>query len=569
MDRMRMSIAGLCCIVVLSILPNAVWAASVVQVSSVSGEPGGSVEVKVNASDLTDAAAGDLVVRYDASALSVVGTNVLEGGSAVGLTSRGINSTTTGQVKAGFFTADPPPSGGGDLFAIEFLIGLGATGELALRLEVVDDAFFDLGDNAIGVTTQDGSIRVVALSLPPEADFTTSTSSGEAPLSVSFTDRSTGEITSRSWDFGDGSTGTGKVPKHTYDRAGTFTATLMVTGSGGTASRSMEIVVVEPDEPDEPDELTPSEGDGTLVLDFDLASGDQGGRQLSNVQPGQEIVLQVVLNEEIEGFKQVEAVIQFDPTKMSPKSAKGVGINAGGITLSPSVEGDQVTVGSAILFGAGASGKGEVLEITFVLANDFKGPTGLTFKFLSIGPSINDRQVFSPGARVVVGGESSGIPGDFDGSGKVDFSDFFIFADGFGGTDPAYDLDGSGKVDFSDFFIFADNFGKEALGKLLVLAREYLGLPGDLNLEQNYPNPFNHSTTISYQMSESGWVRLDVFDVAGQRVRSLVDHSQPAGYYQIHWDGTSDDGFGVSSGMYFIQLQQEDLRFVKKTLLMK
>ena len=56
------------------------------------------------------------------------------------------------------------------------------------------------------------------------------------------------------------------------------------------------------------------------------------------------------------------------------------------------------------------------------------------------------------------------LAGDFNGSGKVDFDDFFLFADAFGGSDPAYDLDGDGGVNFNDFFIFADNFGKARAG---------------------------------------------------------------------------------------------------------
>ena len=51
---------------------------------------------------------------------------------------------------------------------------------------------------------------------------------------------------------------------------------------------------------------------------------------------------------------------------------------------------------------------------------------------------------------------------DFDGDGRIDFDDFFMFAEAFGGTDPVFDLDKSGLVDFDDFFIFADDFGKIA-----------------------------------------------------------------------------------------------------------
>jgi len=174
---------------------------------------------------------------------------------------------------------------------------------------------------------------------------------------------------------------------------------------------------------------------------------------------------------------------------------------------------------------------------------DFESTADLTLERLSIGPSISDRQEFAPNATVVVGGEvAGGIPGEFDSSGKVDFSDFFLFADG---------------------------FDKEAQGKLLVLAREYLGLPGGMDLEQNYPNPFNAVTTIPYYLTTPGLVRLEIWDIAGQKVRPLVQEIQSLGYYEITWDGTSDNGVAVSTGMYFTQLKMGGDMQVRKLMLLK
>ncbi|MBI2501807.1 MAG: hypothetical protein HYW07_01070, partial [Candidatus Latescibacteria bacterium] len=59
------------------------------------------------------------------------------------------------------------------------------------------------------------------------------------------------------------------------------------------------------------------------------------------------------------------------------------------------------------------------------------------------------------------------LPADFDGNGRVDFADFFLFADVFGSVNPLYDLDNSGRVDFADFFLFADDFGKESRREIL------------------------------------------------------------------------------------------------------
>ena len=248
MNRMKILGCSLACVIGLTFLVSAAWAQPIVSVSSATGEPGGTVMVQVNASDLSGAAAGNLVVRYDASALSVEGTQVLEGGTLVGLTPLGLNTNTAGQVKVGFFTVQPPASGGGDLFSIEFRIGANASGVLVVQVEVEDNAFYDVTDKALPtVTTQAGEIRVEAdTPPPPEAGFTASETSGDAPLAVRFTDGSSGEITTYAWVFGDGGTSTEPSPVHTYTAAGTYTVTLTVTGPGGSATHTLQIEVTQP-----------------------------------------------------------------------------------------------------------------------------------------------------------------------------------------------------------------------------------------------------------------------------------------------------------------------------------
>ena len=63
--------------------------------------------------------------------------------------------------------------------------------------------------------------------------------------------------------------------------------------------------------------------------------------------------------------------------------------------------------------------------------------------------------------------------------------------DAFGGTDSRFDLDGSGTVDFVDFFQFLDAFDQSGQAKLVALAQEMIGLPAGPQLQQNAPNPFN------------------------------------------------------------------------------
>jgi hypothetical protein len=313
-------------------------------------------------------------------------------------------------------------------------------------------------------------------------------------------------------------------------------------------------------------------------------------------------------------------------------------------------------------------------------------------------------------AQVYTARQVVALPGDFDDSGTVDFSDFFMFVDVFGqtavGALAAYDLDGGGNVDFSDFFIFVDNFGRSASGKTgpamvaveprtgvsleaqgglprdrgqvrlrvsanglpavrafgLVLtynpaAVEFIsaaagdqGLlatgggtplfqvlaqrPGEITLgggttagatvagsgllaelrfrtvglgndarfaigeallarsgaqvsrveklghavllpqvsylRANYPNPFNPSTTIEYGLAGAGPVDVAVFDLLGQRVRTLLRlAAQPAGFYSVTWDGLDQAGRSVGSGVYFCRLTAPTGTQIQRMTLLK
>ena len=79
-------------------------------------------------------------------------------------------------------------------------------------------------------------------------------------------------------------------------------------------------------------------------------------------------------------------------------------------------------------------------------------------------------------------------------------------------------------------------------------------LPQAVGLGQNYPNPFNPSTLIPYQLAVPSPVRLEVFNVLGQRVAMLVDGQQGAGSYVARWDGTDASGRAAASGVYFYRL---------------
>jgi Protein of unknown function (DUF4038)/Putative collagen-binding domain of a collagenase/FlgD Ig-like domain len=89
------------------------------------------------------------------------------------------------------------------------------------------------------------------------------------------------------------------------------------------------------------------------------------------------------------------------------------------------------------------------------------------------------------------------------------------------------------------------------------------------NLGQNYPNPFNPATTIGYDIPVRSAVALVIFDMAGRKIRTLVQGVRPAGRYSVRWDGKDDTGRSVSSGIYLYDLRAGGIRITKKMLLIK
>jgi hypothetical protein len=93
--------------------------------------------------------------------------------------------------------------------------------------------------------------------------------------------------------------------------------------------------------------------------------------------------------------------------------------------------------------------------------------------------------------------------------------------------------------------------------------------PSEFVLSQNYPNPFNPSTKIEFTLPKSGFVSLDIYDVLGRKVRTLVSEELSSGYKSVIWDGKNEDGEDVASGVYFFQLKVGDFSEPKKMLLLK
>jgi len=105
--------------------------------------------------------------------------------------------------------------------------------------------------------------------------------------------------------------------------------------------------------------------------------------------------------------------------------------------------------------------------------------------------------------------------------------------------------------------------------RITAVEEEAIFTPQALILDQNYPNPFNPQTAIVYQLPKRTRVKLVIYNMAGQRVKILVDKNQTEGRYQIVWDGTDDSGEAVGSGLYLYRLSTNDKVLVKRMVFVK
>jgi hypothetical protein len=104
---------------------------------------------------------------------------------------------------------------------------------------------------------------------------------------------------------------------------------------------------------------------------------------------------------------------------------------------------------------------------------------------------------------------------------------------------------------------------------------EYTGVSADdpvvtkTQLHNNYPNPFNPETTISFSINTPGRVEIDIYNIKGEKVRTLVREEYPAGNHNVVWNGTDNQNRSVASGVYMYRMSTENYSTTKKMILMK
>ena len=121
-----------------------------------------------------------------------------------------------------------------------------------------------------------------------------------------------------------------------------------------------------------------------------------------------------------------------------------------------------------------------------------------------------------------------------------------------------------------DSYSYFDLVEVTKIGEIVVSVDDAVDLRiKDFSLFQNFPNPFNPATTISYHLPKDAKVNLQIYNLLGQEVRTLVNQTQTAGDNLVVWDGKDDSGQIVNSGLYIYRLETENTAIHRKMLFLK
>lgn len=351
------------------------------------------------------------------------------------------------------------------------------------------------------------------------ANFSGTPTSGAAPLTVNFTDLSTGSPTSWSWNFGDGGTSTAQNPSHAYASSGTYNVTLTATNPCGSDPEVKNGYV------------TVTGGVTWTTITFDqfetnFGSYTDGGVDCSRYTGG------------TFSYQGVASIDVQDNTGTTSSFATTTARNV------TAYQTQQIT----FFFRAQSMENGEDFFVEY-----FNGTAYQVVGDYVAGTSFTNGAFYT--ATITLPRSTYTFPTNARIRFRCDASD-------------------------NNDDVYIDNItwratptpGASSEGSTIVMVK-----PGDTptiqpssqpvfetSLAQNYPNPFNPRTTIAYTLAEESQARLDIFDAAGHRVATLVDGVVGAGKHTVDFDASS-----LSSGIYFYRLSAEGIVQQKKMVLLK
>ncbi|KAA3660434.1 MAG: T9SS C-terminal target domain-containing protein, partial [Calditrichaeota bacterium] len=214
----------------------------------------------------------------------------------------------------------------------------------------------------------------------------------------------------------------------------------------------------------------------------------------------------------------------------------------------------------------------EVENINFALAETEQGPYTIRGR-IHAGEGQQKRQIVN--AIVFAIGERGMVAGITDAEGRFAISDlpagnYKILVEG-AGIQSSY-LGGTNENDAQTLALedgVALDIGEMAVQATTTTVGDNAEVPSEFLLHQNYPNPFNPETTVKFTLAKNGKTVVQVFNILGQHVKTLVDQNLEAGTHTVHWQGIDSFGRIVSSGLYVLQLRSSGQAATIRMVLLK
>ena len=445
--------------------------------------------------------------------------------------------------------------------------------------------------------TQEGFIYAYIPS--PLARFGAEPLAGLAPLTVQFTDSSTGPITSWHWNFGDGEGGTIQNPTHIYRTAGSYSVTLTVHGPGGMDSLLLnDLINVSGSALRALFSAVPREGPLPLAVQFTDASTGQisawnwdfGDGNVDSAQNPVHtyhtagnfpVTLTVSGPEGVDTKREDHYIHVYTSTLRANFSASPLeGIVPLVVQFADSSSGD-------ITFRMWNFGDSTMSTMNEPL-HSYRSPGIYTVSLTVSGPEGADTEIKTGYIRArepAPRAHFSAFPLEGLVPLTVQFHDsstgnvtswFWDFGDSTTSTiqHPIHVYDSPGL--FGVKLTISGPGGSDTVHKSgLILAAWPSGVyeeqeqPRSFRLFHNYPNPFNDKTVIMYEIPHPVDIGLRVYDIGGKYITTLAEGYRDIGRYREAWNGRDDKGYPVASGVYIIHLTSVDYSQTQKVLFLK
>lgn len=405
-------------------------------------------------------------------------------------------------------------------------------------------------------TTSVATIEV--LDNPPVACFAASDTLAAPPVTIDFTNCSSGFITGYEWEFGDGESATAENPSHYYELPGLYDVRLVAFGAVLSDTTHLTIEVLPPS--------------ATILSVLDVP-GDQGRQvRLSWAASAFDVFDAPVSVTDYALYRRIDINPRNDD-RWPPGTWDFL------VEVPASGELDYNTVVPTLCDSTLIDG--QCLSVFFIRALTVE-PTQYYDSAPDSGYSVDNLLPSVPGNFLVDYDYPIGNTLNWDEISDEDFNYFRVYR----GESADFAPSGENLVHETTGTSWTDAIGDHS-HHYKVSSVDFAGnesgpvspdeitngpdgaLPSSFALYQNSPNPFNPATSIRFDLPSAGDVRLEIFDVTGRRVAMLADGLQDAGRHELSWRGEDDRGRPLSSGVYFYKLSSAGFTETRQMLLLK